>query len=78
MTRAVDTLPQAIGLALVLVLAVLAVIALAAFVLWAIRYAKACAEDRRREKEYADAWLATHRTHQSAGRYEYDVPGRPE
>lgn len=78
MTRALVTLPEAVGWALVLVLVVGAGLALASFVLWLIRYAKACAADRRREKEYADAWLATHRTNQHVGRYEYDVPGRPE
>jgi hypothetical protein len=77
-TRALVTLPEAVGWALVLVLVVGAVLALAAFVLWLIRYAKACAADRRREKEYADEITRRWQSRQDLGRYEHDVPGRPE
>lgn len=76
--NAVDTLPQAIVLTFMLIALVVSVLASSLFVLWVIRYAKACAADRRREKEYAEAWAKTHRANQNIGRYEYDVPGRPE
>lgn len=78
MTRALATLPEAIGWTLVVVLCVAALLALAVFLLWLIRYAKACAEDRRREQEYARAWAETHRRNQDRGRYLTDIPGRPE
>ena len=32
------------------------------------------AEDRRREAEYADAWVATHKTHQHDDRHMHDNP----
>ena len=78
MTRALDTLPEAIGWTLVLIASVVGLLVAAAFVLWLIRYAKDCAEDRRREREYADAITRRWRSRQDLGRYEYDVFGRPE
>jgi len=55
MTRALDTLPEAIGWTLALILSLIALIAGALFVLWLVRYLKDRADLRRREKEYADA-----------------------
>jgi hypothetical protein len=78
MTRALDTLPEAIGWTLVLIASVVGLLVAAAFVLWLIRYAKDCAEDRRREREYADAIVRRWRTNQDLGRYEYDVPGQAD
>lgn len=78
MTRGLGTLPLAMGWTLVLIASVVGLLVAAAFVLWVIRYLKDRARLRLLEKEYADAWLATHRASQHVGRYEYDVPGRPE
>ena len=78
MTRALDTLPEAIGWTLVLIVSVVGLLAVAAFVLWLIRYAKDCAADRRREREYADEITRRWRSRQDLGRYEHDVFGRPE
>lgn len=36
------------------------------------------AEDRKREAEYAEAWRIAHWKHQHDGRYDTDIPGRPE
>lgn len=54
------------------------IVAAAAGVMWIIGIAHAWAEDRARERRYAEEWAATHRRHQYDGRYTTDHPGRPD
>jgi hypothetical protein len=78
LTRALATLPEAVGWTLVLVLALVLVLVAAVGLLWLARYAVAYADARRRDKAHADRWRATHRRNQDRGRYDYDIPGSPE
>ena len=73
---------------LVVIGLIVGILALSGFCVWAARYVSDYRALRRREAEYADAWVRAHRTHQyveripardlSPNRYLTDEPGRPE
>ena len=43
-----------------------------------VHLARDLAEDRRREARLAEEWRRRHQRSQDIGRYDTDVPGRPE